>query len=154
MTNLSFVKHRISLHLAGSEDLAGANDVGVLWTEVANGVTDVVTGALVGVETPLSGVLRGFGYEVEATTVVRRFQEIQAGDLLLDVLPDAPVTLYLGQPQSGVVSLDSLAGKGVRLVYGDRLYTQKDAGEDLAQAWDAIVGNQKLSRTLLLRRAT
>lgn len=157
MTGLAFIKYRMALHLQGTVDVPGANDVIVYWNETSGGEVDPVTGALVGtdlspvVETPVSGVLRALGVEEPARSVTRTYQEIQTGDVILDVLPDAPVAMY---PSGVAVSLDSLAGKGVRLEWGGRLYVQKEVGEDLAQAWSAIVGNQKLHRTLLLRPAT
>jgi hypothetical protein len=150
MTNLSFIQHRIELHLQGTVDVPGANDVIVYWTETAGGTVDAVTGALVdAVEVPSSGVLRAMGVEEPARSVTRTFQEIQTGDVILDVLPEAPVATY---PSGVQVPLDSLGG--VRFQWGGRLYTQQSVGEDLVQAWSAIVGNQKLHRTLLLRRAT
>lgn len=149
--NLSFIRHRLQLHLKGQN--TRASDVIVHWIETDGGTPDDVTRAMVGgVQTPASGVMRAFGYEEPARTVLRQFAEIKAGDLILDVDPDGVVEL--APPQSGTVRLDDIARQGVRFEWGGRLYSQAQIGEELAEAWDVIVGNQKLFRTLLLRRAT
>lgn len=154
-TNLDFVEYRMRLRLRGTVNITGASDVIVNWTEVDGGALDEVTGALVGgVQTPVSGVIRALGREEPAQTVLRQYAEIQAGDLILEVNPKGLVTLLPDQPQSGVVSLDDLSGMGVTFEWGGRLYTQKEIGEELAQAWSVIIENRKLYRTLLLKRAT
>ncbi len=142
----SFVKHRLELALARN-----GTPVPVYWSELEGGTTDPLTGAVVGgVETPVSGVIRAFGAEEPPRAVLRQYQEIQAGDLILDVADNAYVTL----PDGSTVLLDDLSGKGVRLEWGGQLYVQKEIGEDLASAWNVIVQGQRIGRTLLLRRAT
>jgi hypothetical protein len=153
MTNLAFVMHRCQLRLAGAVDNAGGSNVIVHWMETIGGESDPVTGALVGgVQAPVSGVLPALGTEEPARTVLRQFSEIQAGDLILETNPNGLVAVLPDRTQS--VSLDDLAGKGVRFEWGGRFYSQAEIGEELAQAWSVIIAGQKLYRTLLLRRAT
>src|ERR1043165_2297255 len=117
-SNLAFVKHRLQLRLQGTVNVSGGSDVVVHWIEIAGGALDELTGARGGgVETPVSGVLRALGYETPGATVLRKFTEIKAGDLILEVDPEGFVTPLPNQPVSGVVA------------------------------------NQRLYRTLLLRRA-
>ena len=99
-------------------------------------------------------MLRAFGVQEPARTVLRQYQEIKVGDVLLDMAPAGLVELLPAQPISGVVRLRDISHKGVRFQWGGQLYAQAEIGEALASAWDAIVQNQRLSRTLLLRRAT
>jgi hypothetical protein len=160
-SNLAFIKHRLRLKLQGAVDQTGGSDVFVYWTEVTGGSADPVTGAVVGgVETPVSGVLRAFGAEEPARTVLRQFSEIKAGDLILDIDPDGLVNLFPqqvladGHQLSGTITLDNIADKGVRFEWGGQVYDQAQVGEELARAWNVIIGNQRLGRTLLLRRAT
>jgi hypothetical protein len=154
-TNLDFVEYRMRLRLRGTVNLTGATDVVVNWTQVEGGTADPITGALVGgVQTPVSGVIRALGAEEPARTVLRQYAEIQAGDVILEVNPHGLVELLPDQPLSGLVSLDDISDQGVRFEWGGRQYAQAEIGEALAQAWNVIIANRKLYRTLLLRRAT
>jgi hypothetical protein len=142
-----------------------ATPVLVLWMEPVPGQElnpDVVTGALPdGAEVEVSGTLRGLWHETGATTQLRRYAEIQAGDVIFDTDPAALVTYLPGQTLDGVtllsgtVSLDTMKAKGARFVRPDgAVYTQRDIGDELADAWGVMVGGQLLLRTLLLRKAT
>ena len=149
MTNLPFIKYRLTLRLAGTVDIAGGSDVLVTWVDTEGGTLDTVTGAVVGgVQTPASGVIRGLGIEEPARSVVRQFAEIQAGDLLLDVDAAGLVTC----PDGSTVALDELDAP--RFQWAGSWYVQKEVGEGLAASWNAVVAGEKLYRTLLLRRAT
>ncbi len=152
-SRIPFIKNRIAVNLAGLGSVAC--DVTVCWQLTGDGETDPGTGGnLTGTESFLSGTLRAFGHEEPQRNVVRQFAEIQAGDLILD-LADAPeVALFPGQILSGTLALDELADHGLRYVWNGRWYTSKDVSPDLQSAWDAYVGNVRLHRTLLLKRAT
>jgi len=134
MTNLPFILSRMELKLAES-----GTAVALRWIEYSGGFADPATGANIsGVAMNMSGVLNGFIYDVLPKQIVRSFQEIEAGDLILEVLPDAPID-----------------GKiGLRFIVGGQQYVQKDVGSKLSTAWDAIVQGQKLFRVLLLRKDT
>jgi hypothetical protein len=133
----------------------GGSTLIVHWVKTQGGDPDPITAAVVGaVETPLSGTLKAFRHQESAMAKLRQFQEIQAGDLLVDVLPEAAVTLYPGQLQSGTVALDALAECGVRFESNGVFYTQAEVGERLAQAWNVIFQDVELVRTVLLRKAT
>jgi hypothetical protein len=97
-------------------------------------------------------VLRAFGQEEAARSVLRQYLEIQEGDVILDVDPGGLITLL--SPLSGTTTLDAIAANGVRFEWDGKLYAQAKIGEKLAQKWSVIVANQRLYRTLLLRPAT
>jgi hypothetical protein len=95
--------------------------------------------------------------EEQAKSVLRQFQEILAGDLIVDLAPDAVVTLGPGQGQSGVVPLRSLALLGPRFELPANpgvLYAPATVGEKLGALWSVSVQGVPVSNTLLLRRST
>ncbi len=87
-----------------------------------------------GEEDPVT--IRGFvHYVTPATNGFQRFQEIQQGDVILDI--DAET---------------DLSGKDdLRFEIDGVQYVQKDHGRELAQAWDVRFGDVAILRTLLLR---
>ena len=127
----------------------------VLWPHIEGGALDATTGAIVGgVEYSMSGTLKGFEREIAAETKLHQMAEIQMGDVLIDIDPDAVITIYPGQLQSGTRPLDELKTAGVRFQVDGKLYTQAQVGEELAQAWNTVFQDQQLIRTILLRKAT
>ena len=149
MTGLGLIKYRMDLRLRGSVDITGASTVRVTWVETAGGVLDVASGAMVGgVQTPVSGVLRALGVEEPARSVLRQYAEIQAGDVLLEMDAAGLVTRDDGTG----VALDAL--ETPRFLWAGQWYVQKEVGEGLAVAWNAVVADVRLYRTILLRRAT
>jgi hypothetical protein len=109
------------------------------WTTVTGGTVDpvyhVTTG---GTETPRSEEIKALVHFPDyASHSVRNFAVIQVGDLIVDFPADA--------------QLDGRAGLSFE-IQGIR-YRQKETGEDLAKAWDAVVGGVRLARTLLLTPA-
>jgi hypothetical protein len=147
MSRLAFVKNRIAGTVAGR-----GSALMVEWREVS-GVPDEL-GAFDGTTTVYSGVLNALAVEEGARTALRQYQEIQVGDLIVDVPADPQVTLYAGQDQSGVVALAALAGKGPRFQWNGQWYSQKELGEELRDLWQLRVQNVNLMATLLLRKAT
>ena len=117
---------------------------------------DPITGAFPdGSQSEVSGTIRAFWHQTGASIRLRQFTEIQVGDVIMDLDPDAMVSVYDGQPlASGVVSLDDIANQGVRFELNGQAYTQAEIGEELAQAWNVVVGGQPILRTMLLRKAT
>ncbi len=152
--NLGYVKSRIRSQLYGT--LGPSTALTVRWQVAPSGVVpDVVTGALVGAPlVEVSGTLPVFWHQVNAATKLRQYAEIQVGDVLVDLDPAAPVTVYPGQPVSGVVALDALAEAGLVFERAGQRYVQAEVGEALAEAWSVVVGGQELLRTMLLRKAT
>lgn len=150
-SDIPFIAARIAEKIA----LAGTPFT-VHWLAMFGGSTDPVTQAHVdGLEVPLSGVMMALEKEEEARTKLRQFMEIEAGDLLLDITPDAVVTLPDGQIYaSGVVALSDLREKGLRFERDGQFYTQRDLGEKLARIWKMRMENTTLAETILLRRAT
>lgn len=145
--NASFEFRRAVLSATGP----GSN-VGVGWTEYSGGTTDPGTGAAVGgTATRRTGVLRALVYEEPARGVLRQFAEIQAGDVILDVLPDATV-----QPDDGTaaIPLTDLAALHPRFIWNGATYVPRDLGRALLSAIDATVGLTPISRSIVLRPAT
>lgn len=153
-SRLPFIKQRLALNLAGAQSVA--SDLLVCWTETTGGTLDAGTGGVIGGDVVhLSGTTRAFGHESEPKSVLRRFTEIEAGDLILDLAPNPLVAVFPGQGLlSGTVALDALADKGLRYVWNGRYYVAKEVSPELQMAWDAYVGNVQLHRTLVLRRET
>jgi hypothetical protein len=147
-----YAKKRIELALKGQ---GKSSTIQVVWTDMSGGAVDDVTGAVQGGdETELSGTLPGFIHRVGAETKLRQFAEIQTGDMMLDVDPAAEVAVFDGQVLvSGTIGLDAVAQKGVRFLVDGQWFTQAEIGEDLAAAWNVIFADQRLIRTILLRKA-
>ena len=147
--------------LTAAMDAAGQTPGGVLlvsWNQITGGGVEPVSGAQIGgVETPMSGTLPAIAVEENARTVLRQFQEIQAGDLIVDLPPNPQIVLFLGQAQSGVLPLSGVAPCGPRFQWAGNpgvQYVQANVGEKLGAAWNVAVQGVPLSATILLRRAT
>lgn len=147
---LSFIGGRIRTTLAARG--AASNTVMVKWTLVSGGTVDPGTGGVVGgTETHLSGAVRAFCHEVPARNEYVKFAEVQTGDLILDLAPDAQVGLYPGQVLSGALSLADVP-PGARFIHAGRYYELREVSGELQAAWDAVAGDRRLHRTLLLKR--
>jgi len=163
---LSFIKYQVaktisqlgSNALTAAMDSAGTTPAGALvvyYNIIAGGTPDPISGAITGgVETPVSGTLAAIGIEEAASSRLRTFQEVQAGDLIVDILDPALVVMYPGQVVSGTISLSSITTQGVRFGWAGKQYVQKEVGEDLLAAWNTSVQGVKLTGTLLLRSST
>lgn len=157
-----FARNRLRLATLGQTGMTGrkSSDVMVLWSDYPGGEPDAVTGAeLGGTGREWSGTMTGLVHQVAAETKLRQFSEIQVGDVLLDIDPAAQVcmlgytTLASGTMLvSGTITLDTL--DGVRFLIDNTTYTEAELGEELAQAWEVLSGNQRMIRTLHLRVAT
>ena len=144
-SRIALIAARIPVNLGQS-----GTDVQVVWTQVTGGVVDPGTGATVGgTEVMLSGVMPAFGDVTSAASTVRQWQEIQAGDLILDAASDPVVTLYPGQAVTGTVRLDDLDSP--RFLWHDQWYAAQKVGEDLRTVWDAQFANVKLYKRIWLR---
>lgn len=128
-----------------------AESVGVTWRSVVGGTRNGVTGEYEGgTATVRTGTLRAFGLEEPARAVTRQFAEIQTGDLLLDLPPEAVIELADGS----TVELTAVAQWQPRFQWGGREYVQKELGTELRTAWVARAGGVDLGQTILLRPAT
>lgn len=112
--------------------------ISLRWVDRSGGEIDPTTGARVGgTVTAREAIVRGFVHYVGATTSLRQFREIEVGDAIIDLPPD---TIVDGLPE-------------LRVEIDGATWVPKDAGERLQRFWDAIEQGQRLSRTLLLRKA-
>ncbi len=85
--------------------------------------------------TPQSGSWKGLVHYVQPTkSGFRTFAEVQTGDVIVDFLHDVELPL------------------GSRVLIDGQYYVQKDAGSELAEYWDLIIGGQRMLRTLLLTK--
>lgn len=132
-SNLPFILDRLALNAAES-----GTTVTLRWTQLSEVTEDPVTQAKLGVPTPMTAAVRGFVHFPSATSAVRMFTEVQVGDCLLDLPAE--------------VELEGLDGL-VFEIDGER-WLPKAVGEKLAAHWDVLVNDQRLYRTVLLRKAT
>jgi len=133
-TNLALIRRRIVLVLGRS----GSNIV-LTWTTYAGGAIDPVTSQRTGATaTVQTQTVKGLVHFAAAMSTVRQFAEIEVGDCIVDFAPD--------------VELDGK--EALRFTIDGRLYEQRQVSGKLAAAWDALVGNTRLFRTILLRLAT
>ena len=88
----------------------------------------------------VSGTARALVHFVQPIkSGIRQFAEIQPGDVILDMQPTA-----MPAPEGA---------DGLKCVIDGQTYVQKDAGKELAQYWDLVVGGERMMRTLLMTRA-
>ena len=133
-TALPTILRRIPLNLQES-----GTDVTLTWTEFSGATTDPVTGARSGgTATTKTTKVKGFIHEVSATSVVRQFAEIEAGDAIVDL--------------AGDVALDGK--EALRFTIDGRQFVAKEIPEKLARSWDVIFRGKRLHRSVLLRKAT
>jgi len=89
---------------------------------------------------PASGTYPALIHFVQpVTSGVRTFAEVEAGDVICDFIEDVELDgkknpRFEIQSQPGVI------------------YHQKNAGDELAQYWDLVVGGERMMRTVLLTR--
>ncbi len=138
-TNLPFILHRQQLGLAEN-----GTDVVLSWNVWPPGTTfDAVTQSYVADESHQadigSATIKAFvHYPNFAMSAVKQFNEIETGDVILDVAPEAVID-----------GLDGLV-----FTVGGLEYVPKQVSEKLARAWDGIVQGAKLLRPVLLKRKT
>ena len=126
------------------------NDVVLVWKEwpvLADGhqaMPDAVDGTRSGTPEIKTQTVKALLHFVTATTQLRQFAEVQAGDCIMDLSPDI---LLKGR-------------EGLRFIIGasrtcpGEEWSSKPVSEQLAQCWDAMQGNRKIFQTVLLRRGT
>lgn len=134
-SRVGFILNRMQVNIAGK-------GVGVTlrWTTFSGGRKDAGTGAIInGTPTPQTlGPIQALMHAAEAKSVLRQFVEIEAGDIILDFPPDAP-----------------LDGKdNLRFVVNGQDYEQKKLGGKLAKMWDMNIAGNLGCRTVLLELAT
>jgi hypothetical protein len=134
-TNLANIVARSKVRLASQ-----GTTVTVRWVTFTGGSLDPLTGTKVGAtSTPASSTVNAFVHFVgPATSGFRVYEEIQVGDAILDMDPDADID-----------------GKdGIHFEFAGEKWVQKSVGESLAKSWDTLFGNQKVFRSILVRRKT
>lgn len=112
----------------------------VSWSEFSGTPTiDPVTQSTIGTGTRVTTRLSGFVHFVQiGSTAVKVFNEIEVGDVIVDLPGDVDL--------NGKIDL--------RFEIMGEAYVPKLVSDDLAKNWDAVAGGVRLTRTLLLRKAT
>lgn len=152
-SNLGFIKKRIELAMRGSTE-GGASTLTVTWQYNQGGVLDQGTQAIEGGTTvQLSGTVMGLVHSIEAKMGLRKFTELQIGDLIVDMESCPCVDLYPNQLLSGTMPLSGIRQSGPVFGLDGESYTQCEVGDDLLSFWDARFKGQKLASTIVLRRA-
>lgn len=128
-TRIHFVARRIPVALEGI-----GNDVTMVWN-VYSGGNDQVFGAPAQAVSK-TRVIPALLYFVSATTQLRQFAEVQAGDCIMDISPE--------------ITLDGL--NDLRFVIDGQEWSSKPISESLARYWAVMQGNRKLWNTIILRR--
>lgn len=130
--NLGKILARRGVNLA-----RGGTSIILRWREF-EGAKDPVTGAQPTQAFLNSEVIHGFVHTVApGAHAVRLFNEIETGDILVDIDP----TVSMNRP-------------GLVFEIGGAKYVQKPLGDKLAAAMDATVRGQATFQTLHLRRQT
>jgi hypothetical protein len=134
-SNLPFILSRIPANLAES-----GTDVIIGWDEITGGTVDPVTRSIVGgTVTPQTATVKAFLHFVGiATSGVRQFNEMEAGDCIADFAPD--------------VDLDGKTN--LTFTINGEVWMAKELSQRLAKTWDVQAQGQKLFRSVLLRKAT
>jgi hypothetical protein len=108
-----------------------------------------------GEESVFSGVMTALAVEEVPRAVLRQYQEIKAGDLIVECQPSPEVAVYPGQTlTSGTMPLSALGTSGLQFQFNGRLYVQATIGDDLAGIWNLTVQNVPMVGGLLLRLQT
>lgn len=76
-------------------------------------------------------------YVQPITTGIRQFAEMQVGDVILDFASMAAIPA-------------TAKGATFRIEGDPQVYVQKSIGKDLADAWDMVVGGQRVIKTYLV----
>lgn len=112
-------------------------DVTLTWDAWTGGTLDPVTGAHVGgTKAVQTQVVKGWVYEVPATSGLKTGAGVEVGDVILDLAADVVVD----------------GRESIRFTVDGLVYEAKDIPERLARSWDVVFSGQRTTRTLLLRR--
>jgi len=129
-----FIEKRLRMHVAK------ATDVLLKWEEFATGATvDPLYGGKTGTVVPKTLKAKALiHFPNIASSQVRIFAEIEQGDCIADF--------------AGDVELDGK--ENLRFVINGEEWVQKKVGAALAKSWDLVIGNARMARTVLLKKAT
>jgi hypothetical protein len=139
MTDVAEILNDAARVLAGAGPVK-PTDIVLTWDEwPANSTPDAVDGARTGTPTAGTVTLPGLAHYVQpGTSQVRQFNEVEVGDVIVDFAADAAI--------DGKENLTfNVLGQ---------LYVAKQVSGKLAAAWDVAAGNEKIFRTVLLRKKT
>jgi len=126
--------------LAEARFLSGVagTEITLHWVETTGGTVDRITGEVVGATSEdqsetITGLVHFVGVSKSGYLV---HNELQIGDAILDLDPD--------------VDLDTK--KNLVFEFGGHRWVQANVGDELVKAWDTLVGDQEVFRTIAVRR--
>lgn len=121
---------------------ANSADVTVIWNAASTaGVNPNLEDSYV-TPAPTSGTWPAMVHYVQPTTSgIRQFAEIQPGDVIVDFEASLPVP-------------DGAKGATFKIEGNPKTWVQKNVGQDLADAWELVVGGQRVMKTFLLTSQT
>lgn len=96
--------------------------------------------------------VKGLMHIVSVRTSQRQFTEIKTGDAIVTFendIRDANVPDDPDDPRANIVDLSAM--EEIRFEINGDSYVQQATGKELSQYWDAIIGGNPISQTLLLR---
>lgn len=134
-SNIEFISQRVRENLAES-----GTDITLTWDEYpANTPLDDVTQTPQGTPTKNQKSVKGFVHLVQASTTstVKQFNEIEAGDCIVDLAPDEDI--------DGKINL--------RFIIAGETWCPKQISDKLGRAWDVVTQGRRLYRSVLLRKA-
>lgn len=117
---------------------ANSADVAVIWNAADFSAADPNLESSAPTPVLQSGTWPAMVHFVQPTTsALRQFSEVAVGDAILDFAFDAAIP-------------DGLKGARFIITGNPKRWVQKPIGKDLAEAWDTIVGGQRIFKTFLV----
>ncbi|HEY1171047.1 MAG TPA: hypothetical protein VGH19_06710 [Verrucomicrobiae bacterium] len=132
-SRIGFIQARQPMHV----EQKGVEIV-VTWTDNTGLSYNPGTGGYTGEGAPKRANVKGLVHFVTARSVLRQFEEIQGGDIILD-------------------TWGKLACEGhqeIKLTIDGEIWVMKELSNKAAAMWDTLRGDGKGYRTYLLRRET
>jgi hypothetical protein len=139
MNDVAEIQNDVARVLGGAGPVK-PTDIVLTWDEwPSNSTPDAVDGSRTGIPTAGTVTLSGLVHYVQpGMSQVRQFNEVEVGDVIVDFAADA--------------AIDGKENLAFNIL--GQCYVAKQVSEKLASSWDVAVGNEKIFRTVLLRKAT
>jgi hypothetical protein len=132
-SNLDFIESRIAENLAES-----GTDILLQWSEFSGATTTDINGSTLGTSEVRTETVKGLvHYPQIATSQVRQFNEVEAGDCIVDFAGDVAID---GKP-------------GLRFVIAGETWEAKKLSDKLGRSWDVVAQGRRLVRSVLLRKS-
>jgi len=113
-------------------------EVVATWTDYTGLAANPATGGYSGTGVKKTAKFKALVHYVTARSVLRQFEEIQAGDIVMDAWG----------------KLDCEGQAEIKLVIADEVWVMRDLSAKAAAMWDTLRPDGQSYRTYLLRRET